>query len=207
MKKIPRTTNQLMRKTQLRQIIRESINEVINEGMLDSIIKGFDNLDDFTDKIIAKNPDFVEKTLEKLKETGGNVVDTLKPAADEGLALIKEKNTPENRAKMESWWNKNKGKLIKGGAIYYIYSLVENIIPDMILNIAGIIPELLILVLACYIVNFIARIIKTPGEFIKKAAKGGRELLGLDENEQKIDFNMPLDLTGLSNFVTPEQQN
>ena len=56
MKKIPRTTNQLMRKSQLRPIIRESIREVMNEGLMDSIVKQFDNLDDFTDKIITKHP-------------------------------------------------------------------------------------------------------------------------------------------------------
>jgi len=194
-----------MKKSQLRQIIRESIQEFINEGLIDSFVKQFDNLDDFTNKIKSKTPDFVEKTLEILKKTGGDVGKSIKQDAIEGLALIKEKNTPENRAKMESWWNKNKVKLVKGGAIYYIYSLVESVIPNFLLNFAGIIPEILILVVAYLIVKYIAEKLKSSGKFIKKVAKGGKELLGLDENTEEINFNMPLDLTGLLNFIIPEK--
>ena len=194
-----------MKKSQLRQIIRESIQEFINEGLIDSFVKQFDNLDDFANKIKSKTPDFVEKTLEILKKTGGDVGKSIKQDAIEGLALIKEKNTPENRAKMESWWNKNKVKLVKGGAIYYIYSLVESVIPNFLLNFAGIIPEILILVVAYLIVKYIAEKLKSSGKFIKKVAKGGKELLGLDENTEEINFNMPLDLTGLLNFIIPEK--
>ena len=194
-----------MKKSQLRQIIRESIQEFINEGLIDSFVKQFDNLDDFTNKIKSKTPDFVEKTLEILKKTGGDVGKSIKQDAIEGLALIKEKNTPENRAKMESWWNKNKVKLVKGGAIYYIYSLVESVIPNFLLNFAGIIPEILILVVAYLIMEYIAEKLKSSGKFIKKVAKGGKELLGLDENTEEINFNMPLDLTGLLNFIIPEK--
>ena len=194
-----------MKKSQLRQIIRESIQEFINEGLIDSFVKQFDNLDDFTNKIKSKTPDFVEKTLEILKKTGGDVGKSIKQDAIEGLALIKEKNTPENRAKMESWWNKNKVKLVKGGATYYIYSLVESVIPNFLLNFAGIIPEILILVVAYLIVKYIAEKLKSSGKFIKKVAKGGKELLGLDENTEEINFNMPLDLTGLLNFIIPEK--
>ena len=53
--------------------------------------------------------------------------------------------------------------------------------------------------------EYIAEKLKSPGKFIKKVAKGGKELLGLDENTEEINFNMPLDLTGLLNFITPEK--
>ena len=186
MKNALRTTNQLMRKTQLRQIIRESIGEIMNEGIIDKLASQFDNLDDFTDKLKAKHPTVIEDTEKLLRKTGDVSGEILKNIGREGLNLIKEKNTTENRGEVINWVKKYKSQLLGGLATAFIYSKLNSVFSWM--NGAGIWYEVLLIILSAFLVGLMIDQLK------KVFSKNETEET---EETEEIDFNIPLDFTPL----------
>jgi len=179
-----------MKKSELRKLIRESIRETINEGAMDSFVKMFDNLDVWADKVQAKHPDAIEKTKEALKKTGAAVGEELMKKVKEGLSLLNEKNTPEKRKKIITWTKNHWGTLTRITAMGAMQSMLSDSIEWASMGyFDGYMMEFLMLVISFAIVSVVANEMNKMNPFTK------------NENEntetEEIDFNMPLDLTGL----------
>jgi len=179
-----------MKKSELRQIIRESIRETINEGAMDSFVKMFDNLDVWADKVQAKHPDAIEKTKEALKQTGGVIGKELKQKGLEGYNLLKDKNTPERREKIINWIKANPGNIVKGGAIMIMQNYVSDIIEAIpLVGWDGYMMEFIALFISWLLVGVIADRLSKANPFSKNKNE--------NTETEEIDFNMSLDLTGL----------
>ena len=179
-----------MEEALLRQIIKESIREVVNEGIIDTIVKQFDNVDDFVDKLKQKHPDTVLKSIEIIKKTGGKTGNILKQKGIEGLNYLKEKNTPERRKNILNWVKKNQSLLLKGGAVSIVYNNLTDVFGgDSMLSLddQGLKFEFIMLLISVIIVMKIINFVKDINPFSKNE----------NTEAEEIDFNVPINLTSL----------